>query len=718
MVGLAKDCRSRHPTSQRIFSRAEGVRGAGSSLGHRLAPSWDPEASSSEVAYCEKSRGSWLLVRHGSALQLMQLNNLASTKNGMKKATLVLSLMCLFTMPLLLTNCGPMNPRCPFNLLPIVEIQINSTASNHDDYGSTAGYTSCRARVTNFGAPTFRLPFFELPFGGGKNFPGGVSVELRNSAGSSNLVFSASGGRAAGSPSIFATLPDDGGWLTFYVKGTVTNAVDKTASVEMATAGATCNEVVLARKAMMVPLGAPPIPAAPSRPRVEIEVASVSTLDDYITWAPVSCQIRWADGAAPSTLNITLQNMSGTDRLRFADSSLGGGATATNAILPLTLNGDGSWVTFYIAGNYNNASLNDKDAVMEVIDGSTNSLLSREGVMVRIRKNANNLTPAERDRYLEALKKLDLTYNDYIDFVKTHSRNSTGSNTVAHRQAHRGSAFLPWHRAFILHIERLLQAADPSVALPYWKFDDNAPNMFTPDFIGSNSPGNNYVTLAAGNPIVSWTLPGEGVAVGIQRQTPYGDGGHPALATELATLGLGSPGFTYAGFKNSEPDPHDPAHFRSGQISWIGPDPSLAVRDPLFFFLHCNVDRLWAKWQWTRTRYTITDVNVYDLQGSYVSPAPGVAGPAFTVVNGTITANRTLGQYADDTMWPWDNVKGGSPATAERPDIAILAPFPTTLAASSPSAKPTVKSVIDYLGITNTSPASGLGFGYDDFFPY
>jgi tyrosinase len=172
---------------------------------------------------------------------------------------------------------------------------------------------------------------------------------------------------------------------------------------------------------------------------------------------------------------------------------------------------------------------------------------------------------------------------------------------------------------------------------------------------------------------------------------------------------------------------HNPAHstsgFTSGGVpvpgaSWIGGSPAIATRDPLFFSLHCNVDRLWSKWQWMRTRYTITDVNAYDLQGSHAAPAPGVAAPAFTQNgSGQITANRTLGQYADDTMWPWDNVTGGA-GTAGRPNIAILTPFPITLGGLLPLNKPTVKSLIDYLAITGTSPSPGLRFGYDDFFPY
>ena len=65
----------------------------------------------------------------------------------------------------------------------------------------------------------------------------------------------------------------------------------------------------------------------------------------------------------------------------------------------------------------------------------------------------------------------------------------------------------------------------PCVALPYWKFDTSAPNIFKPNFMGSNST-TYMANLAATNPIVSWTLPGEGVPVGIQRKIPYGNNGY------------------------------------------------------------------------------------------------------------------------------------------------------------------------------------------------
>ena len=93
----------------------------------------------------------------------------------MNNRSLSYSLFCL-TALLVFPNCATIPP-CAGSLLPIVEIQINNTASNHDDYGSTASDTPARARITNVTA-----------FGGGKNFPGGVAIELRNPAGPSIFV--------------------------------------------------------------------------------------------------------------------------------------------------------------------------------------------------------------------------------------------------------------------------------------------------------------------------------------------------------------------------------------------------------------------------------------------------------------------------------------------------------------------------------------------------
>ena len=99
-------------------------------------------------------------------------------------------------------------------------------------------------------------------------------------------------------------------------------------------------------------------------------------------------------------------------------------------------------------------------------------------VMVRIRKNANTLTTDERDRFVSALAKLNNQgLGRFTDFRDMHV-------AVTLAQAHGAPGFLPWHRAYLLDLERELQVIDASVALPYWRFDRPAPNIFTRDFLG------------------------------------------------------------------------------------------------------------------------------------------------------------------------------------------------------------------------------------------
>jgi hypothetical protein len=59
---------------------------------------------------------------------------------------------------------------------------------------------------------------------------------------------------------------------------------------------------------------------------------------------------------------------------------------------------------------------------------------------------------------------------------------------VSSPEAHGAPGFLPWHRAYLLDLERELQNIDPSVALPYWRFDQAAPNLFVKEFIGTSDP--------------------------------------------------------------------------------------------------------------------------------------------------------------------------------------------------------------------------------------
>ncbi|XP_060569899.1 putative tyrosinase-like protein tyr-3 isoform X2 [Ruditapes philippinarum] len=61
-------------------------------------------------------------------------------------------------------------------------------------------------------------------------------------------------------------------------------------------------------------------------------------------------------------------------------------------------------------------------------------------------------------------------------------------------RAHKGGAFLPWHRVFLAHFEQEMKKINPSVSLPYWDYttDYEIPQpyesvLWTPCFFGENN---------------------------------------------------------------------------------------------------------------------------------------------------------------------------------------------------------------------------------------
>jgi tyrosinase len=452
--------------------------------------------------------------------------------------------------------------------------------------------------------------------------------------------------------------------------------------------------IVLGRKSLMVTTAAP---IAATSPRVEIFLNLGGTIDDYVAWRPVRAQLRQIPGPGPAAdMAVTVRNMSAITggALAFGPSPALTENVQPPAMAPtlgLTLPGDGSSVAFFVAGDFGKPSANDKDAVLEVVRASDGLVLGREGLMVRIRKNGNNLTANERDRLLYAIARLNnVGLNNYVVYQQIHA--VAGSPLYP---GHSGPAFLAWHRPYILRYERELQAIDPGVALSYWRFDQPAPAVFSASFMGGPpGPGGN-VTFTASNPLSTWSI--EGLS-GIPRSPNFSPTQTPTLRTETQTLALGGTGANYASFASMEGNPHGSSHTAAGGGGWVGSVPT-AVRDPLFFLLHSNVERLWAKWQWIYLRQDPSAAASYAPQGAYAG-------------GGTVR----LGHYAQDSMWPWDGRTGfvtpGDPLT-QRPSTAPGGALPAAIGGWGPPIRPSPVDVIDYDRWVLLSP-SGLAYGYDD----
>jgi hypothetical protein len=254
-----------------------------------------------------------------------------------------------------------------------------------------------------------------------------------------------------------------------------------------------------------------------------------------------------------------------------------------------------------------------------------------------LRKNVYSLSDEELANFVSALKSLKAK-GTYDDFVRRHNdammdatlgRRERGSRNVAHR----GPAFLPWHRYFLREFELSLQAEIAGVALPYWDWAGDAATssaapLWNADVAagriyigGDGAPPDDRVTTG---PFADWvallnvsdgslaprpgppgllralgrdpngspTLPGGGIvasalAITTYDSAPWDESSDPSFRNRLEGW-LSLPG-----------DPDDGPTLHNRVHTWVGGDmlPGTSPNDPVFYLNHCNVDRIWAKWQ-------------------------------------------------------------------------------------------------------------------------
>jgi len=401
---------------------------------------------------------------------------------------------------------------------------------------------------------------------------------------------------------------------------------------------------------------------------VELQINnSVNPSARFVSWTPSPFRIRVTDPSGTTSTNVSVRisgrSVANGGAVVLRRNTTGSFSNSLTLSVPIS----GTSVSFFVAGRFGRPSVNNEDVTIEARTGNT--LVGSVPVMVRIRKNANTLTTGERDRLVAAFAQLNNQGTGrFADFRDMHT-------AVSSPQAHGAPAFLPWHRAYLLDLERELQAIDPSVALPYWRFDQPAPSIFNLDFFGvSDQLGT--VQFSASNPLRFWRTDG---VQGINRRPFFSTSGTPpGLRNETQTLALGS---QYSAFRTMEGNPHGSAHTSfGGSISSV----PTAARDPLFFLLHCNVDRLWAKWQRQFSRFNPAQTASYDSN-------PG----------------NPIGHNLPDTMWPWNGITG-----PPRPPTAPGGTLAASPSVSAPGPQPRVQDCLDYQG--SASAVSRMGFDYDD----
>lgn len=321
-----------------------------------------------------------------------------------------------------------------------------------------------------------------------------------------------------------------------------------------------------------------------------------------------------------------------------------------------------------------------------------------------VRKSVRDLTNTEKSDFVGAVLALKreastalpgvTSYDTYVVRHVQARGNATpwtgddpsDTTPTMRNSAHRGPAFLPWHREFLGRFEADLQrvSGDPDLALPYWdwEFDATFPDFLggdgTPIQVQSQEPVIYFIAVAEGpfgfrsgwaivddagspvgplqrtfgleevpqrDPVSGLPIfdPVTGQPLRTQVTIPTAQDVQDALAISEYDSAPWDEDGRLKSFRNvlegwwRGPRLHNQVHV------WVGASmgPGTSPNDPIFFLHHCNIDRIWADWQNTNP-------------ASEYQPQTG--GPA--------------GHNVADPMFPWDGI--ATPDTVSPQDVLSL----------------------------------------------
>jgi tyrosinase len=237
--------------------------------------------------------------------------------------------------------------------------------------------------------------------------------------------------------------------------------------------------------------------------------------------------------------------------------------------------------------------------------------------MAYTRKDVSTLTSAERRRFVAAMLEVKRR-GEYDEFVRMHIQYYFADGDSGLRAAHMAPSFLPWHRKFLLELERALRRVDSSVSVPYWDWTrDRTPTSapWTKDLLGGNGRRSDRQVMTGPFAYAQgkWTIR-EGVTDGNFLTRDFGRPGNPIELPTRRELdsALADPVYDTApwnstsskGFRNRL----EGWGSGSGAASWRNHNRvhrwvggamlgGASVNDPVFWLHHAFVDLQWSRWQ-------------------------------------------------------------------------------------------------------------------------
>lgn len=299
--------------------------------------------------------------------------------------------------------------------------------------------------------------------------------------------------------------------------------------------------------------------------------------------------------------------------------------------------------------------------------------------MMRIRKNAKDLSNNEKKDFIAALKALKVKQvrapdgsqiSVHDQFVAIHLgvtrkfKHGTMMPFGGHNGGHGNAAFLAWHREYLRRIEIALQdiSGKPDLSIPYWDWTDRDTTMkkvFVDAFLGGNGTGPDVTNAFGffGKTVVNgpfskangWPIDPRVHRWRLTNPLQFGDElirnlSDPADLPSQAQVEdlFATDKNVYEAFRRALEAGTQMHNFMHG---WVGGTMVMhsSPNDPIFMLNHSNIDRIWALWQ--------SDGHQGDSHYPYTGEPEG--------------------HNLEDSMWPWD---GGGTGVTTTPDIQDLIP--------------------------------------------
>jgi tyrosinase len=240
---------------------------------------------------------------------------------------------------------------------------------------------------------------------------------------------------------------------------------------------------------------------------------------------------------------------------------------------------------------------------------------------------------------------------------------------------HHEDLFNPWHRVYLKLFEDALRSVPgcQDVTLPYWDVTTPLPDLLQqPPFASYTLPQDPGATANPPDPgtYFPYTTIRNPSATIIQNLQDLGV--FDEIATSLSQSRWGA--YNINGYQDFSIQAHDGGHIGTGPTMM---DQNVASYDPVFWFYHANIDRLWLKWQRNVQGTTLTGFkSTIDGDASWLSDPLFNALPPFTKSLGT-TADETISygiSYDDEGLAIALENKVGSVEAARKFSIKRSAP--------------------------------------------